>query len=223
MSSYRPIRRNVIRWQRSRGERPGSRYRGNAQQSRYRRGTEEIHEESSARYSRGGSKKNAAASREASLGKRNGLAIRMRDVPAEVSFRLGLTDRREGNRISRSVKTPPPPPLPLNCAFNCFDYRACSYRSCPSLAVTHDPPRSRYVSSTLGCKWRERSCSRNAISCLARVFQERSDVNVYAIQRKCLSKKINWYVREANRNDKRDVCWSSRGAQSQRSRLTRSK
>lgn len=36
--------------------------------------------------------------------KRNGLAIRMRDVPAKVSFRLGLTDRREGlsgKRISR--------------------------------------------------------------------------------------------------------------------------
>lgn len=36
-------------------------YRGNAQQSRYRRGIEEIHEESGARYSRGERKENAPA------------------------------------------------------------------------------------------------------------------------------------------------------------------
>lgn len=108
--------------------------------------------ESGARYSRGAREKNAsaravlaAAAREgpSRVEERNGRAIRMRDVPAKVSFRLGLTDRpakaSQENEF-RAVRKPPSSPLPLNCAFNCFDYRARSYRSCPSLAVTHDPP-----------------------------------------------------------------------------------
>lgn len=54
-------------------------------------GPGEIHVESSTRYSRGGREESGRAARNlARWEKRNGLAIRMRDVPTKVSFRPGI-------------------------------------------------------------------------------------------------------------------------------------
>jgi len=97
VSSYRSIRRSVIRWQRSRGERHGVVGTAVMPSSHVtiEKGEEKEGDRGNSRgircslLTRGEREDNASARRGEE--KRNGLAIRMKDVPTKVSLRLGLT------------------------------------------------------------------------------------------------------------------------------------